>query len=182
MVVLVTTSRNPSRRTRSFVKDLTSVVKDVIRINRGKKTFDDLLNIARIYESRGVVIVLERRGNPSALSYYVNNDGELVRVMVIKLASIKLLREVKEAQRPLNVCGLVLDEESIEGGVPTDIVEAIKTVLDVRSNTVADTLSDVVRLKFRYEGQHITLNFVCIGSGKVCGPELKILKVIRNGS
>lgn len=176
MKLILSTSREPSRRTRSFVKDLTLVIKDLIRVNRGKKTLKDLLNIMRSYGSRGVLLVLERRGNPSALSYYVERDGDLRRVLLIKLASVKLIREIRGAQKPFTPCRPIIDEGSVEGEVPADIVNAVKTVLNL-SGDADDNLDEVVRLKFRRLGDYITLTFECLGSGRVCGPELRISKV-----
>lgn len=181
MTLLVTTSRNPSRRTRSFVKDLTSVINGLVRINRGKKTFNDLLNLMRVYNSQGLIVVFEKRGNPSALNYYVITDGRLEKIMMIRLASIKLLREIKGAQKPFNTCEPIVDEKSFEGEVPTDVVDAAKTLLGVKPTTTSLLLSKLVRLKFRYEGQYTSLTFVCLGSERVCGPELRILKVVKYG-
>ncbi|MEM2206771.1 MAG: Brix domain-containing protein [Sulfolobales archaeon] len=181
MTLLVTTSRNPSRRTRSFVKDLTSVIKGLVRINRGKKTLNDLLNLMRVYDSQGLVVVFEKKGNPSALNYYVLTDGRLERVMMIKLASIKLLREIRGAQKPFNTCEPIIDGKSFEGEVPTDVIDAVRIFLGVRSTTTTTLLNKLVRLKFRYEGQYTSLTFVCLGSERVCGPELRILKVVKYG-
>ncbi len=181
MTLLITTSRNPSRRTRSFVKDLASVIKGSIKVNRGKKTLDDLLHLVRSYGSQGLIMVLERRGNPSALSYYVDDNVKLKRVMIIKLASVKLLREIRGAQRPVRMLDAVIDEKSLDGEVPKDVVDAIRDVLNVRTGANIVNKPDCVKIKFRYEGRYTSLTFVSISDGKVCGPELRILKVVRDG-
>ncbi|MCS7108568.1 MAG: hypothetical protein RMH77_01685 [Sulfolobales archaeon] len=180
MKLIVTTSREPSRRTRSFVKDLTSTINGLIKISRGKRTLKDLLNIVHSYDCKGVLMVLERAGNPSALSYYVERDGNLDRMFLIKLSSIKLIREISGAQRPSSPCKPVVDNASIEGDIPTDVVDVIKTVLNAANGLDTRNAGEAVRLKFKHAGTYVSLTFECVASGRICGPELRILKVVSN--
>ncbi|MEM0453937.1 MAG: hypothetical protein QXO98_04710 [Sulfolobales archaeon] len=180
MTLVVTTSRRPSRKTRSFVKDLTSVIEGLIKVNRGKKTFNELLNIMHIYDSQGILMILEKKGNPSALGYYIENNGKLFRTILIKLCSVKLIREIKGAQRPFNPCRPIIDDLSIKGEVSSDIVASVKTILRLDNKVDSSSLDNLVRLKFIKVEDYVSLTFECIGNEKICGPELRILKVIRN--
>ncbi len=75
--ILITTSRRPNRRIRSFVKDLVSVIPGSIRVTRGHLSMKDLaLDAVNLGASR-VVIVADRRGNPGIIrSYSVVKEGE----------------------------------------------------------------------------------------------------------
>ncbi|MCC6022808.1 MAG: hypothetical protein QXH99_05595 [Sulfolobales archaeon] len=185
MVLIITTSRNPSRRSRSFIKDLVAVVPTYVRVNRGKKTLDDLINIMYTYNSNGVVILYERKGNPSALVYYVNIGNKLQRRILIKLGSIKLCREIKGFQRPIKVRYLFVDSNEAND-FQHDVIDALTTILDIKvsSNTNLDGVSEVgnaVKVVLSKCDDHVCVGFKCVGSGRPCGPEFKILKVINYG-
>ncbi|MDY9923340.1 Brix domain-containing protein [Methanobacterium sp.] len=72
--MLITTSRKPSQRTRTFCRGLERVLKARC-INRGKMSLRDVfLKANEIGEDR-VAVVSERDGNPNGMEFY--QDGEL---------------------------------------------------------------------------------------------------------
>jgi len=185
MVLIITTSRNPSRRSRSFIKDLVAVVPTYIRVNRGKKTLDDLINIMYAYNSNGVLILYERKGNPSALVYYVNIGNKLQKKLLIKLSSIKLCREVKGFQKPIKVKYLFIDSKDIRN-IQSDIVNALVTILDVKLTSDINVssiseYSNIVKVILSKCDDCVCVGFKCLRSERPCGPEFKILKVINYG-
>lgn len=103
--MLVTTSREPGSRTRSFVNELVSVVPVFIKYNRGKATFGELLDIALSKKARYVIIVYERKGNPSLLRVYqVNVIKHLLDEWFdLILKGVTLYREKTESKpKPYN--------------------------------------------------------------------------------
>ncbi|MBI5458638.1 Brix domain-containing protein [Methanobacterium sp.] len=72
--MLITTSRKPSQRTRTFCRGLERVLKARCT-NRGKMSLRDVfLKANEIGEDR-VAVVSERDGNPNGMEFY--QDGEL---------------------------------------------------------------------------------------------------------
>lgn len=94
---IVTTSREPSRRTRSFIKDIVMLAPWLIRVNRGKMTFKELVDFAVNANARTVAIVCERKANPSIIRLYDLESGMLEDAVMhsytIFLKGISLSRE-----------------------------------------------------------------------------------------
>ncbi len=179
MPVIITTSRDPSRRTRSLVKDLALVIPKSIKVNRGKATLEDLRALMLSYRLNGIIIVYERKGNPSALLYYVDKGNELKRRFLVKLRSLRLRREVTGSQRPINVSCLIIDCNT----ALTELLEAFTEMFDATcygSSGLSNSLECIkVEVNPDVDGQCINVRFICLGSNRICGPQLTIEKVIK---
>ncbi len=92
-MILVTTAYSPSNRTRSFVKDLVSILSDSKSLSRGKLNMDLLGAVATEEGADKVIIVKEKNGNPESLEVYKVEEAELKPLGVIKLKGITLARE-----------------------------------------------------------------------------------------
>lgn len=68
-MMLISTSRRPSKRTRSFVKELLDVIPLSFQVTRGKKSIEELKDIAILKGCRRLLIVESKDGNPSTLSF-----------------------------------------------------------------------------------------------------------------
>ncbi len=90
MPILITTSRRPSRRTRTFAKELVRVIPNSIKINRGKMSLDDLKEymIRRGYTR--LIIINTKKGNPSQLIFYVLDYEGLKRVLIFNIRGLSL--------------------------------------------------------------------------------------------
>ncbi|HLI46013.1 MAG TPA: hypothetical protein VKU94_02345 [Geobacterales bacterium] len=88
MKLLITTSRRPSRRTRSFVRDL-ALLFNAERITRGKSSIDDLLS--ELVNGSKLLVIDTKKGNPSRIRVYDRNG--LLKIYILR--SVKLLREIK---------------------------------------------------------------------------------------
>jgi U3 small nucleolar ribonucleoprotein protein IMP4 len=73
--MLITTSRKPSQRTRTFCRGLERVIKARC-INRGKMSVREVFLKAKKLKFDRIAIISERDGNPSGLDIYL--DGELI--------------------------------------------------------------------------------------------------------
>jgi len=72
--MLITTSRKPSQRTRTFCRGLERALKARC-VNRGKMSLRDVFLKANEMEEDRVAVVSERDGNPNGMKLY--QDGEL---------------------------------------------------------------------------------------------------------
>jgi rRNA maturation protein Rpf1 len=87
-MILVTTSRKPSPRTRTFSRDFAKAL-GAEYFTRGKANLGQVFSLLRD-EGDVLVMVKERRGNPSLIEVYHNRE----RVLALKLTRALLNREI----------------------------------------------------------------------------------------
>lgn len=93
-MMLISTSRRPSTRTRSFVKELLGVIPLSFQVTRGKKSIEELKDIAVLKGCRRLMIVESKDGNPSALSFMHIDKKDWKWLGVIDI-TVSLRREMK---------------------------------------------------------------------------------------
>ena len=74
--MLITTSRKPSQRTRSFCKSLNRVFKSEYT-NRGKMSIRDVLLKSSEIGFNKTAVISETKGNPSKIEFY-NEKGDIL--------------------------------------------------------------------------------------------------------
>jgi U3 small nucleolar ribonucleoprotein protein IMP4 len=79
--MLITTSRKPSQRTRSFCKDLNRVI-DSEYVNRGKMSLRNVLLKSSELGSTKTAVVSEVKGNPSRIDFYNENGNPIISLDV----------------------------------------------------------------------------------------------------
>lgn len=96
-LTLLTTSREPSPRTRSLIKDISSLSANIVRLNRGKMTFKELLSRAFSVGAKTLVIVGEMRGNPSIMRVYDTEplwmNQKPIHIFTLFISGVSLSRE-----------------------------------------------------------------------------------------
>jgi len=113
---LLTTSREPSPRTRSLIKDLASLSANVIRANRGKMTVKELMAAAIARGAKTLAIVGEMRGNPSIIRIYdiepLLMGLKPLHAFTVFIEGVSLSRERQHAMpdSPANSACVVSDE------------------------------------------------------------------------
>jgi len=136
--ILVTTSRRPNRRIRSFVKDLVSVIPGSIRITRGHLSMKDLaLDAANLGASR-VIIVADRRGNPGIIrSYSVVKEGEGFKLenivsFIVKGVTLSRDRKIKTPGNIAQRADYLLVDPKLLGPDTYDFADAIALAFNGR--------------------------------------------------
>ena len=81
--MLITTSRKPSQRTRSFCKGLVRVLNSSY-INRGKMSIRDVLIKSSELGYNIIAVVSEMKGNPSRIDFQ-NEKGDLIFSMDVSV-------------------------------------------------------------------------------------------------
>ncbi|MEM3536898.1 MAG: hypothetical protein QXP84_00085 [Candidatus Korarchaeum sp.] len=114
-MILITTTRRPSRRTRSFVRDLYHVIPTSRRRNRGKMSMEDLNELAIREGAERVIIVGTRRGNPSFLAFYEPSPSYLKPISLIGLDGVSLRSEITNRRAPhARRLGIVYSREELK--------------------------------------------------------------------
>lgn len=116
--ILLTTSRNPTPKIRSFCNDIARVIPNIVRVNRGKMSTNDLAEKAlEINADRAVVVDRWERGLCKIEFFKVSSEGLSSVPPTLFVADVRLQRELEPSRPKL-----------------------------VRSSTVAHTTSNAVQL------------------------------------
>jgi len=92
--ILLTTSRNPTSRIRTFCNELTRVIPGVVRVNRGKMSVDQVGEKTLELGADRVVIVDRWQGGPGKIEFFHIGASGLVRIpRSLYIAAIRLQRE-----------------------------------------------------------------------------------------
>ncbi len=104
MGIVVTTSHRPSRRTRTFAKELANALA-AVRITRGKSSLEEFLKLSSEAGHSRVIVVDTFYGNPSRLRIYGTAGPSFIGQILLR--GVRLLRENPTAVR-FNPRGVVL--------------------------------------------------------------------------
>ena len=185
MTYLLTTSRRPSYRLRSFLKDLSSILPNAIHINRGKKTLEDLLYDAIEFKADRLIIVGERKGNPGKILIYEvdSKQEELRKLSMLILRGVKLSRENPNAIRVYNPQSIVLPILTLRNELEEEAADIISKALKIKlihSDIEEYEVKPDIAMKIKYsEGEkYFILSFYNPSTRKSVGPLLKVGKII----
>ncbi len=147
-MILVTTSRKPSRPTRRFGRNLASVLPYGEYVNRGKGSIEDIVERAYVEGFLRVLIIGETKGNPSIIrGIKVGETWEWIGQIYISVLSY--------GER------IKVDAESL--GVETESFPQLKDFFDVYGSEEPDIL-----LVERDGIVHFEMN------GEVVGPRFRV--------
>ncbi len=111
MKVLLTTSRKPSRKTRSLAKALARFM-NWIYINRGKRSMEELFEMC----DDKLALIKEVKGNPAILEVLDKNSKLLLRIRF----SVSNIEKVKMDESPVVFVGKAPFDPLILGAIPQD--------------------------------------------------------------
>ena len=120
--ILITTSRRPTPRVRSLVKDLAGVLPNAEKFTRGHYSMEELAREARIRGFNRVVVVSGRKGNPGIMRVYEVGEGPLIHIASLRIKGVALSRELR---RPLPLSkpqGMVVE---VDGSPLSDSISDI---------------------------------------------------------
>jgi len=95
-LMLLTTSRRPTGRIRSFCRDLANSIPDVVRVNRGKMSLDGIAEKAIGLEADRIVVVDRWRGGLKINLFRISSTGLTSVPPLMLISGIRLRREFKE--------------------------------------------------------------------------------------
>lgn len=79
--MLITTSRKPSQRTRSFGRALERVLPSRY-LNRGKMSLREVFLKAKELDFDSLIVISERKGNPSRLDFFTGNEEPEAYILI----------------------------------------------------------------------------------------------------
>jgi U3 small nucleolar ribonucleoprotein protein IMP4 len=128
---VLTTSRKPSQRTRSFIRDLVRVIPWSFHFTRGSCSLNDLANELAVLGINRLLIVHEKKGNPSLVKFFKLDDGKLIeRDYRLRIKGISLAREQRRGR------SVFTDESKLQviNQSESDFGEQLYTMLSIFFN------------------------------------------------
>ncbi|MCE4624468.1 MAG: hypothetical protein F7C35_01205 [Desulfurococcales archaeon] len=177
--IIVTTTRRPTPRTRSLVKDLVSVIPGAVRFTRGHYSMPELAIEARALGAERVLIVASRRGNPSLVRFYKVGDEELVNIASLSILGVTLSREWKKGT-PQNIGTAKGVAVYLVRRDPTAeiVAEALVGGLGARVSAESNVPDYVVIVLSPSERGGVEAVFTF--NGRVVGPKLRLSPVSKS--
>ena len=131
-MIVVSTSRRPNPRLRSFAKDLARALPKAIKLNRGKLSISALAQHA--YEVGADLIILVNRGssgNPGRIFFIKILEGSYVFFpLILRISGVKLLRE-EPAASPIEKVETACIIYGGDSGELSNLVEGLSTILNI---------------------------------------------------
>ncbi len=130
-MTLLTTSRRPTPRIRTFCRDLARSIPNVVRVNRGKLSLDGIAEKALEFNADRVVIVDRWKGGPGKIEFFkIGQEGLVPVPPIMYVASIKLQREVNGAKtKPIR--SLIITTPSEKSNEIIRIARSLSNFLNV---------------------------------------------------
>jgi U3 small nucleolar ribonucleoprotein protein IMP4 len=116
--MLITTSRKPSQRTRSFCRNLERVLNSKY-VNRGKMSIRDVMIKSIQLKFKSTAIVSESKGNPSRIDLY-DADGENIISLDVTVSISPLKGRVEKDKLRIRCEGDLKDEIIPLIGIPLE--------------------------------------------------------------
>lgn len=178
--MLITTSRKPSPRTRSFAGSLERVLNSKY-INRGKMSMRDVLIKSRTSDHTKIAVISEMKGNPSRIKFY-NPGGDMILSMDITVSNSLASGKIKKKNLRLR---WELDKSNLKDKiisiieVPEDPVDSIKTGSDTLKEELKQYSNSNLILVKR-EGSKVVVEFHD-QEGHITGPRIYVHRCRPDG-
>ena len=174
---IFTTTRRPSPRTRSLLKDLVDIIPRAIRLTRGHMSMEELWVEARSREAQRVAVIASRKGNPSLIRFYNVGVSELEHIASLRINGVSLAREYgapspSGASKRASTMLVYLDsEDEVPASVAEILVTALGAAVALRPEAGPESVVAVVASSRKSEGE-ASLYF--LHAGKQVGPRLRV--------
>ncbi len=177
---MLTTSRRPTRRIRTFCNDLERSIPDTLKVNRGKMSLQELAEHT-VGRGQDRIIVVDRwKSGPGSVRLYRISQGRLVQVRPqIHIGGMKVQRELGEKAK--KVGSLVIarnpDEPSPE---ISRLSEALSDFLNVPVMKIdeASLNCEAVMQVYRSKPESLNLSFFLFPSMVEIGPHVTIAGLV----
>ena len=166
--ILITTSRRPTPRVRSLVKDLAGVLPNAERFTRGHYSMEELAREARIRGFNRVVVVSGRKGNPGIMRVYEVGERSLAHIASLKIKGAALSRELRRPLPRFKPKGMIVE---VDGSPLSDLVSDL-LVRSFNARLYEEPSEWEVTVRLEGVEDYVLLEFFV--KGKPVGPRLKV--------
>lgn len=139
-MILLTTSRRPTSRIRTFCRDLARSIPRVVRVNRGKLNLDGIAEKALEFDADRVMIVDQWKGEPGKIGLFRAGPEGLTPVPpLIHVASVKLQREFGAKVKPAR--SLIITTTPEESHDVLKIADSLSNFLGIPRSSMEEAVS-----------------------------------------
>jgi rRNA maturation protein Rpf1 len=172
-VIVLGTTRKPTQRIRSFIKELVRVIPGSTRITRGKQGFAEFCDAAHELGAPRLLLVGAFHGNPGRLGFLtLSEENWAFSPPTIIIKSTQLLRET-EASPSRNIKTLVvLPDRHSDQPKAQLLAEALMVSCTTRDD-LSSLRKDTVVLRVALS-RYKAMDFVSTDETQLLGPSMKI--------
>lgn len=173
---VISTSLKPSRRMRTFGRDLAHALINGLYITRGKKGVLDLKGLALSLKASRLIMIQAKKGNPGRLDFYDATSRDVPLLGSLLISGAKLLREQKHSTKAPSKAKLVVHYE-VEGA-PLEMrrtMMLIPTLFDLEVNA---TGGERWFMKISWTGKSLEVSFIDKETALSFGPVIKVRNVV----
>ncbi|MFX0045713.1 MAG: hypothetical protein ACFE8Z_07685 [Candidatus Hermodarchaeota archaeon] len=182
-MAVLTTSRKTSNRVRSFVRDLSSVLPDTERFNRGSMNSTELVARIQHSDAKMALIVTLWKGNPGTIQFISRTGSEL---LTVKVESAALRREVssRKGLRVQSVHAVTIPKKiTKQGRYLADFIAALVDLEVAESDMPVITESEgtnkvEIRIEDLGSGKILWTHFHAL-DGEEIGPRIRVIGLQR---
>jgi U3 small nucleolar ribonucleoprotein protein IMP4 len=177
MPILITTSRRPTRRVRSFCKELAKVFPGSAYVNRGKMSLLEVLLEASSRGASHALVVNVRKANPGRLDLY-DVETRSLRASFVCLG-VKLAREMGVMAQPLRRAVVAVEDGEELESLAKALAEALSLPF-VRERPKA-TIYATAAILSAGPGYLGAMSFLDLASGEPVGPLIRVKRLLPVG-
>ena len=174
-VILITTSRRPTRGIRTLCHDLARCIPKAFRVNRGKMSLDGVGEKAFELNADRVIIVNRWKDGPGKIELFQVGSGDLNPIPpLLYVAGVRLQREFKTRTGPIKSIAVTITPEVSPEIVK--IAESLANFLKVPLSSVGEVASRYqasMRLSLNASGR-IQITFLLLPESVEVGPRITL--------
>jgi len=173
-VILLTTSRRPTGRTRTFCNDLERSVPNLTRINRGKLGLDGIAEKALELDADRVAIVNQWKGGLGKIGLFEAGASGLVpSPPLIYIRSMRLRREFGAKIKPVR--SLVISTTPRDSSEIERLAEAFSKFFRIPRSSDGDVFTYEAVMRISMDASHRTqITFVLLPQAIEVGPRITV--------
>jgi len=180
-VILITTSRRPTRRIRTFCNDLARCIPNSIRINRGKLSREGVAEKALELEADRVIIIDRWKGGPGKIEFFKVDENLTGVPPLIYIRGIKLQREIGfPKSRPFSSLAITAVYAQGEEEIPK-LVGAFSKFLEAPTATLEELPMQSYQVFMHVSRdilERVRITFFKLPENREIGPRITISHVI----
>jgi len=113
-MILLTTSRRPSKRIRTFCHDFVLSVPNIIRINRGKLNLDGIAEKAVELNAKRIVVIDRWKAGPGKIKLFrIEQNGLISCPPLMHVSCVKLRKEFEAKTKHIRSLVVTIDPENL---------------------------------------------------------------------
>jgi rRNA maturation protein Rpf1 len=182
VLILLTTSRRPTRAIRALCRDLSNSLPNVVRVNRGKMNLDGIAERAIGLEADRVVLVDRWRGGPGKISLFrITPSGLKLIPPLMLIAGVRLRRELKEDTRRTPSSVVTIDPD--DSPDLKRIARNLSQFFDLPALPIEEaSKKHSASMHFSFDSpRHPQITFLLLSRMIEIGPKIIISKLIWEG-